>query len=257
MKFAVVVFPGSNCDHDAYYAARHVLGQDAAFVWHKDATLGGAGHAREMVARLGADGIFLGIDADADAIARAREALNGASARVILEEGNFRFLESYLGKHGIPSIGKALFDKQYDAISGRNDFRSDRHQEIVRILHNSAASVGAWSAITLPNGERAADPVWKDVLRADCAGYGPTHEPASSGAVGPFAQPTISTIVLAPSSLKPSGLPLNAHLAGSASVRLRTSLRERVQLSRVLLPSPFHQGSAGVARRALRYRSLR
>ena len=39
MKFAVVVFPGSNCDHDAYHAARHVLGQDAAFVWHKDSSL--------------------------------------------------------------------------------------------------------------------------------------------------------------------------------------------------------------------------
>jgi phosphoribosylformylglycinamidine synthase len=42
MKFAIVVFPGSNCDHDAYHAARHVLGADAAFVWHKEQSLGGA-----------------------------------------------------------------------------------------------------------------------------------------------------------------------------------------------------------------------
>jgi phosphoribosylformylglycinamidine synthase subunit PurQ / glutaminase len=42
MTFAVVVFPGSNCDHDAYHAAKHVLGQDAAFVWHKEPSLGGA-----------------------------------------------------------------------------------------------------------------------------------------------------------------------------------------------------------------------
>jgi phosphoribosylformylglycinamidine synthase len=42
MKFAVVVFPGSNCDHDAYHAARHVLGQDAAFIWHKETSLQGA-----------------------------------------------------------------------------------------------------------------------------------------------------------------------------------------------------------------------
>ncbi len=42
MKFAVVVFPGSNCDHDAYHAVKHVLGQDAEFVWHKDASLRGA-----------------------------------------------------------------------------------------------------------------------------------------------------------------------------------------------------------------------
>ena len=42
MKFAVVVFPGSNCDHDAYHAVKHVLGQDAEFVWHKDDSLKGA-----------------------------------------------------------------------------------------------------------------------------------------------------------------------------------------------------------------------
>jgi phosphoribosylformylglycinamidine synthase len=42
MKFAIVVFPGSNCDHDAHYAAEHVLGQQAEFVWHKDDSLKGA-----------------------------------------------------------------------------------------------------------------------------------------------------------------------------------------------------------------------
>jgi phosphoribosylformylglycinamidine synthase len=42
MKFAIVVFPGSNCDHDAYHAAKHVLGQEAIFVWHKETSLSGA-----------------------------------------------------------------------------------------------------------------------------------------------------------------------------------------------------------------------
>jgi len=42
MKFAIIVFPGSNCDHDAYHAAKHVLGQEASFVWHKDSDLTGA-----------------------------------------------------------------------------------------------------------------------------------------------------------------------------------------------------------------------
>ncbi len=41
MKFGVVVFPGSNCDHDAYHATKHVLGHDARFIWHKDATISG------------------------------------------------------------------------------------------------------------------------------------------------------------------------------------------------------------------------
>ena len=42
MKFSVIVFPGSNCDHDAFYAAKHVLGQEAEFVWHKETSLKGA-----------------------------------------------------------------------------------------------------------------------------------------------------------------------------------------------------------------------
>ena len=42
MKFAVIVFPGSNCDHDAYHAAKHVLGHAAAFIWHKETSLAGA-----------------------------------------------------------------------------------------------------------------------------------------------------------------------------------------------------------------------
>jgi phosphoribosylformylglycinamidine synthase subunit PurQ / glutaminase len=42
MTFAVVVFPGSNCDHDAYHAAKHVLGEQARFVWHKETSLGDA-----------------------------------------------------------------------------------------------------------------------------------------------------------------------------------------------------------------------
>jgi phosphoribosylformylglycinamidine synthase subunit PurQ / glutaminase len=42
MKFAIVVFPGSNCDHDAYHAVRDVLGQQAELVWHKETDLEGA-----------------------------------------------------------------------------------------------------------------------------------------------------------------------------------------------------------------------
>ena len=42
IKFSVIVFPGSNCDEDAYHAARDVIGQQAEYVWHKDTDLKGA-----------------------------------------------------------------------------------------------------------------------------------------------------------------------------------------------------------------------
>jgi phosphoribosylformylglycinamidine synthase subunit PurQ / glutaminase len=41
VRFGVVVFPGSNCDHDAYHVLGHVLGQDVQFLWHKDSGLSG------------------------------------------------------------------------------------------------------------------------------------------------------------------------------------------------------------------------
>lgn len=32
----VVVFPGSNCDHDAYHVFKHILGEETRFLWHKE-----------------------------------------------------------------------------------------------------------------------------------------------------------------------------------------------------------------------------
>jgi phosphoribosylformylglycinamidine synthase I len=42
MRFGIVVFPGSNCDEDAFYAAKDVFAQDAEYLWHKDTDLKGA-----------------------------------------------------------------------------------------------------------------------------------------------------------------------------------------------------------------------
>src|SRR5215472_2389588 len=39
MKFGVVVFPGSNCDHDAFYAIGNVLGKPVEFIWHQSENL--------------------------------------------------------------------------------------------------------------------------------------------------------------------------------------------------------------------------
>lgn len=40
MKFGVIVFPGSNRDHDAAYALEHVLNQQVEFIWHDSSKLG-------------------------------------------------------------------------------------------------------------------------------------------------------------------------------------------------------------------------
>jgi len=41
MKFGVIIFPGSNCDHDAYWAFKEVFQQPATFLWHDSSDLQG------------------------------------------------------------------------------------------------------------------------------------------------------------------------------------------------------------------------
>jgi phosphoribosylformylglycinamidine synthase subunit PurQ / glutaminase len=96
ITFAVVVFPGSNCDHDAYHAARHVLGQEAEFVWHKETSLKGAdvvilpgGFSHGDYLRTGAIARFSPIMATVAAFARAGGAVLGIcnGFQILLEAG--------------------------------------------------------------------------------------------------------------------------------------------------------------------------
>ncbi len=96
MKFAVVVFPGSNCDYDAYHAVKHVLGHQAEYVWHKDTSLGGAdvvilpgGFAHGDYLRTGAIARFSPIMAAVKAFASAGKPVLGVcnGFQILLESG--------------------------------------------------------------------------------------------------------------------------------------------------------------------------
>ncbi len=87
-----------------------------------DATLGGAGHAALIAQSLGKKGMLIGIDADHDAIERARIALANIAAKTTFIEGNFRDFEAEMQKHGISRIDKVLFDlgwSSYQLDAGR------------------------------------------------------------------------------------------------------------------------------------------
>jgi 16S rRNA (cytosine1402-N4)-methyltransferase len=79
-----------------------------------DATLGGAGHFKAMLTKLGPQGAIVGIDADTDAIARAQKAADGDlrcdKPDIRLIAGNFRDLKSILENEGIATPNKVLFD---------------------------------------------------------------------------------------------------------------------------------------------------
>lgn len=115
-----------------------------------DATLGGAGHAKEIVARLGKAGIFVGIDADSDAIERARESLADASATIHLIPGNFRELGTMLERLGIQNVTKVLFDlgwSSYQLDSGRG-FSFQKEEPL---LMTYSKEPGALTAATIVN----------------------------------------------------------------------------------------------------------
>jgi phosphoribosylformylglycinamidine synthase len=96
MKFAIVVFPGSNCDQDAHHAARHVIGQSAEYVWHKDTDLKGAdvvilpgGFAHGDYLRTGAMARFSPVMREVEAFARRGGPVLGIcnGFQVLLEAG--------------------------------------------------------------------------------------------------------------------------------------------------------------------------
>lgn len=88
-----------------------------------DATLGLGGHARAMAEKLGPEGVLIGFDADADLLAKAEHNLQDLPCQKIFINENFRYLRSALGKHGINSVDKILFDlglnSEHFDLSGR------------------------------------------------------------------------------------------------------------------------------------------
>lgn len=75
-----------------------------------DGTLGGGGHAEEILKRSAPDGILIGLDQDADAVARSRERLAGYGERVIIRQENFRDVIQVLSGLGIETLDGVLLD---------------------------------------------------------------------------------------------------------------------------------------------------
>src|SRR3989344_1404850 len=95
-----------------------------------DATLGGGGHARSIAKLLGKKGVLIGIDADEAAVLRAGEALKDiVTPEIHLVVANFRDISRELGKLGVTSADKVLFDlgwSGYQLDSGRGfSFQKD------------------------------------------------------------------------------------------------------------------------------------
>lgn len=75
-----------------------------------DATLGGAGHSREIVSRLHENGILIGIDKDKTAIEVSRKRLKDAKCKVILVHDDFRNIKQILNSFNITKVDGIIAD---------------------------------------------------------------------------------------------------------------------------------------------------
>ncbi|MDR2296350.1 MAG: 16S rRNA (cytosine(1402)-N(4))-methyltransferase RsmH [Clostridiales Family XIII bacterium] len=77
---------------------------------YADGTLGGGGHAAALCARLAADGLLLGIDRDADAVAAARETLRAYPCAKLFVRDDFKNIARILRENDICGLDGALLD---------------------------------------------------------------------------------------------------------------------------------------------------
>lgn len=75
-----------------------------------DGTLGGAGHAYEVCRRLGAEGRFVGIDQDADAIEAGKKRLAEFGEQVQIVRSNYCNMKQVLGELGISKVNGIVLD---------------------------------------------------------------------------------------------------------------------------------------------------
>lgn len=75
-----------------------------------DGTLGGGGHAYEILVRTAPDGVLIGVDRDRDALSEARRRLKAFNERALLVKGNFADIRNILSELGIERVNGILLD---------------------------------------------------------------------------------------------------------------------------------------------------
>jgi len=121
---------------------------------YADMTFGGGGHSREILNRLGPEGILLGFDQDEDA---ENNAIN--DSRFIFVRSNFRYLKNFLRYHSIESVDAILADlgvssHHFDEAERGFSFRFDGKLDM---RMNKRAGVTAADVINMYDEQRLAD----------------------------------------------------------------------------------------------------
>ena len=114
-----------------------------------DATVGGGGHAAEILKAITPGGRLIGIDADDEALKAAGESLKGFNGSFKLIRGNFREVDAILSREGIAHVDGALFDlgvSSYQLESPTRGF-SIKHDSRLDMRMNAGAALTAYHIV--------------------------------------------------------------------------------------------------------------
>ena len=128
-----------------------------------DCTVGGGGHALEIVKRILPGGKLVGIDRDEEALRAAAQYLEPYSENVIFEKGNFADLEAIAGGLGIQTVDGVLFDlgvssRQLESAERGFSFRYDAPLDM---RMDTAQAVTARELVNSMSERRLAELIWK------------------------------------------------------------------------------------------------
>ncbi|MCE5198368.1 MAG: 16S rRNA (cytosine(1402)-N(4))-methyltransferase RsmH [Armatimonadota bacterium] len=128
-----------------------------------DATVGGGGHAAELLERIGPEAILVGIDRDAEALEYTRQRLKDYGDRVKLVQGNFRDLRAILGSLGINELDGAVFDLGVSShqLNADRGFSFTRDEELDMRMSRSEDIPTAADIVNSYSEHDLADIIWR------------------------------------------------------------------------------------------------
>ena len=133
-----------------------------------DCTLGGGGHAYEIVRRMAESGLLIGIDQDAEAVAAAARKLeNASSANVKIIRDNFINLETILQELDITGVDGFLADLGVSSFQLDNPERgfSYQHDAPLDMRMDRTQEFSAWDIVNNYSEQELGRVIWKEKVR--------------------------------------------------------------------------------------------
>lgn len=123
-----------------------------------EGTVGLGGHSKEILERIGKEGVYIGVDEDSVALAKTKARLEQYASKKIFREENFRNLDRVLYEEGYPQVNKILMDIGLSNLQMEESGRgfSFKRDEPLFMTFRTAPQEGALTAREIVN-EWAAD----------------------------------------------------------------------------------------------------